>query len=95
MVGDPTVLSLDPLWRSFLNYIHKNNGWTGVPISWNSDEVVRDAGGYDAEYRDLGLADMNNFTRRMEAMTLGGVGDGENGVGEAEANADRPWREVE
>ncbi|KAI0316092.1 P-loop containing nucleoside triphosphate hydrolase protein [Amylostereum chailletii] len=91
VVGDPAVLSLDPLWRSFLNYIHINRGWKGIPISWDPHAQVRDSGGYDAEFRELGASDMNEFARRMEGLTL----DGAEAVDEADANVDRPWREVE
>ncbi|KAI0316091.1 P-loop containing nucleoside triphosphate hydrolase protein [Amylostereum chailletii] len=91
VVGDPAVLSLDPLWRSFLNYIHINRGWKGIPISWDPHAQVRDSGGYDAEFRELGTSDMNEFARRMEALTL----DGAEAVGGTDANVDRPWREVE
>jgi helicase MOV-10 len=86
------VLGLDPLWRAFLNYVHHNGGWTGPAISWNPEEEVVDGREYDRAARDAALADMNDFTRRMEAMTLGGVaGDGE----AEEATADRPWKEEE
>lgn len=91
VVGDPYVLSLDPLWRSFLNYVHINKGWRGIPIPWDPLEPVRDSGGYDAELRELGLSDMNDFTRRMESLTLGSIDD----IDEADANVDRPWREAE
>jgi helicase MOV-10 len=93
VVGDPNVLGLDPLWRSFLNYVHRNGGWTGLcDIPWDSAEEVDDDREYDAVAREAALRDMNEFTRRMEAMTLGGMAeDGE----VAEANADRPWREDE
>ncbi|KAA1476102.1 P-loop containing nucleoside triphosphate hydrolase protein [Dentipellis sp. KUC8613] len=92
VVGDPTVLSLDPLWRAFLNYVHRNKGWTGIPISWDPAEPVRVDGGYDAEIRARGVADMNDFAERMQGLTLQGVA-GE--VDEADANGDRPWRELE
>ena len=91
VVGDPYVLSLDPLWRSFLNYVHINKGWRGIPIPWDLLEPVRDSGGYDAELRELGLSDMNDFTRRIESLTLGSIDD----IDEADANVDRPWREAE
>ncbi|EGO29184.1 hypothetical protein SERLADRAFT_456584, partial [Serpula lacrymans var. lacrymans S7.9] len=35
VIGDPSVLSLDPLWRSFLNYVHNNGGWKGPSITWD------------------------------------------------------------
>lgn len=95
IVGDPSVLSLDPLWRSFLNYCHVNGGWKGPPPSWNTREVVDEQGKFDKRLRELGLADMNEFTRRIESLTLAGV----EGVGDdqeqTDANIDRPWVEVE
>lgn len=35
IVGNPHVLGLDPLWRSFLNYVHLNGGWVGPDIPWD------------------------------------------------------------
>jgi len=94
IVGDPSVLSLDPLWRSFLNYVHVNGGWTGPGPTWDTSVPVDEAGGYDAAVRAAALEDMNEFTRRMESMTLDGVGD-EDDADDADANLDRPWNEVE
>lgn len=73
IVGDPQVLSLDPLWRAFLNYIYLNGGWTGPDITWDPEADVDEAGGYDKQARDSAQLDMNEFTRRMEAVTLGEV----------------------
>lgn len=84
IVGDPTVLSLDPLWRSFLNYVYKHGGWRGLPISWDPDADVDGSGGYDRAIREAAERDMNEFTRKLEAMTLAGVGEDEDVV-------DRPW----
>ncbi|KAK0452100.1 P-loop containing nucleoside triphosphate hydrolase protein [Desarmillaria tabescens] len=84
VIGDPTVLSLDPLWRSFLNYIYKNGGWRGLPISWDPDADVDESGGYDRAIREAAEEDMNDFGRQLEAMTLAAVGEDEDVV-------DRPW----
>ncbi|KAK0204309.1 P-loop containing nucleoside triphosphate hydrolase protein [Desarmillaria ectypa] len=84
IVGDPNVLSLDPLWRSFLNYVYKYGGWRGLPISWDPDAAVDEAGGYERAFREAAQEDMNEFTRKLEAMTLAGVGEDEGVV-------DRPW----
>ncbi|TFK72809.1 RNA helicase [Pluteus cervinus] len=96
IVGDPHVLSLDPLWRSFLNYIYVNGGWTGPEkISWDPKEPVDDAGRYDKRIRQAIQLNMNDFTKRMEAMTLAGATDEEEELAEVDANVDRPWRDLE
>ena len=28
------MLSLDSMWRSFMDYVHQNGGWTGVKKDW-------------------------------------------------------------
>ncbi|KXN81885.1 Putative helicase mov-10-B.1 [Leucoagaricus sp. SymC.cos] len=89
VIGDPNVLGLDPLWRSFLNYIYTNDGWKGPEIPWDPSEPVNEAGGYDASARNSANLDMNEFTRRMESMTIGGVED------DPDAGVDKPWREME
>lgn len=88
VIGDPLVLSLDPLWRQFLNYIHKNGGWTGKGISWDPNAPVDEAGGYDRAIREAAEQDMNDFTRQMESMTLDGLVDDSDYV---DVNIDRPW----
>ena len=40
IVGDPDVLGLDPLWRSFLNYVYNSGGWKGRDIGWDPSEAV-------------------------------------------------------
>ncbi|KAF9489673.1 P-loop containing nucleoside triphosphate hydrolase protein [Pleurotus eryngii] len=94
VVGDPEVLSLDPLWREFLNYVHTNGGWKGAPPSWDTSAPVDGAGGYDAQVRELAIADMNDFTQRMEELTLAGSANDENAEA-LDAGVDRPWRETE
>lgn len=66
IVGDGQVLSIDPLWRAFLNYIYLNGGWTGPDITWDPKAEVDDGGGYEKESRDKAQLDMNEFTRRIE-----------------------------
>ncbi|KAF8954804.1 P-loop containing nucleoside triphosphate hydrolase protein [Flammula alnicola] len=85
IVGDPQVLSLDPLWRSFLNYIYLNGGWIGPDITWDPNAPVDEAGGYDKAVRTAAQLDMNEFARRMEAEV----------EEDLDANVDRPWRDVE
>jgi helicase MOV-10 len=97
VVGDPNILSLDPLWRSFLNHVYVNGGWVGDAPGWDTDAEVAEAGGYDTELRELGLSNMNEFMRRMETLTLSNAHaeDGEEDEQQAEANFDRPWQEKE
>ncbi|KAF7291968.1 RNA helicase [Mycena indigotica] len=91
VVGDPNVLGLDPLWRAFLNYACTNGGWTGPDIPWDPSEPVSESegNGYAEQTRGEALFDMNEFTRRMEELTVSGA------EGEDDANVDRPWREAE
>jgi len=89
VVGDPAVLSLDPLWRSFLNYVYLNGGWTGPDIDWDPELPVDEKGGYDKAIRQATNLDMNEFTRRMENPTAAEVDD------DIDANDDHPWPEPE
>ncbi|KAK1226909.1 hypothetical protein PQX77_010078 [Marasmius sp. AFHP31] len=89
IVGDPNVLSLDPLWRSFLNYVYQNGGWTGPEPMWDTAEQVDFAGGYDVAIRDQARAEMEAFDRMME----GTAPDGD--VDEGDVNVDQPWGEAD
>ncbi|KAH6909395.1 P-loop containing nucleoside triphosphate hydrolase protein [Coprinopsis sp. MPI-PUGE-AT-0042] len=93
VVGNPRVLGLDPLWKSCLNYIHTNDGWTGsMDIPWDPEDSDDEDQRYDARAGRQAEVDMNDFTRRMEELALGNAEDGAN---EEDANVDRPWRDVE
>ena len=70
IVGDPQLLSLDPLWRGFLNYVYINGGWTGPDITWDPKAKVDETGGYYKKTSDTAQSDMVEFTRRMEDITL-------------------------
>ncbi|KAF5322682.1 hypothetical protein D9619_001136 [Psilocybe cf. subviscida] len=91
IVGDPQVLSLDPLWRSFLNYIYLNGGWNGPDITWDPDVPVSESERYDKAIRKTAQEDMNDFARQMEEMTLKEVNDAD----DIDANVDKPWRDME
>lgn len=87
IVGDPDVLGLDPLWRSFLNYVHKNGGWKGLPIPWDVRAAVREEGGYDAEARARGKTDLDELAARVQAMSVEAEED--------DAAVERPWADRE
>ena len=88
VIGDHQVLSLDPLWRSFLNYVYNNGGWRGPHPDWDTTVEVDIRGGYDTVVRERAQANMNEFASRMEALVREEMDD--NGAG-----VDRPWRDVE
>lgn len=66
MIGNASVLSTDPLWRRFLNYVSLNNGWRGEPISWDPAAPVQDDAEYANELREQGAADVAVFLQRMQ-----------------------------
>ena len=73
VIGNPEVLSLDPMWRSFLNYVRKNNGCKGVEISWDYNEEVDVAGDYAEGYRNASVDDMDALEIRLQERTLARV----------------------
>ncbi|PFH46784.1 hypothetical protein AMATHDRAFT_69038 [Amanita thiersii Skay4041] len=89
IVGDPQVLSIDPMWRSFLNYIYNNNGWKGPSPDWDTTAPVDPEGRYDEIVRERAQLDMNEFSSKMEELTLDGVDEDDGG------GVDQPWREIE
>lgn len=102
VVGDPDVLGLDPLWRSFLNYIHISGGWKGTRISWDPKEGVDRAppngGSYDARLRSEMESEMDELVSRTRAIILDQCAldqeeDEDADVRAVEATADRPWRQ--
>ena len=96
VVGDPSVLALDPLWRSFLNYVYNHGGWKGPPPPWDTNAAVDATGGYQERMVGSALVDMNEFARRMEMLTLNGVAaSGAADEDDIDVNVDRPWRDVE
>lgn len=98
IIGDPIVLSLDPLWRSFLEYIYTSGGWKGVPTpDWDCSNGVDSAQLLrsrrellEAEQQQLMERITEVVERRAEAESLehSGIGDGYEVV-------ERPWREEE
>ena len=92
IIGDPSVLALDPLWRSFLNYIHQNGGWQGDEPHWDTSAPVDVNAIYNEEVPGDELQDINDLGRRMEQATMSNLADEDD---EEEGNIDRPWRELE
>lgn len=95
MIGNPEVLSLDPMWRSFLNYVRRNNGCIGTEISWDYEEEVDVAGDYAGGYRNASIDDMNALTTRLQERTLARASVGAVESDDEGGNVDRPWRDTE
>ncbi|OCH84002.1 hypothetical protein OBBRIDRAFT_840039 [Obba rivulosa] len=80
VIGDPSVLSLDPLWRSFLNYVHVNGTSRPSITPFGSDAITED-----------GKATRQPGTPAPLWTIPEAAAEDE----DADANVDRPWREVE
>ncbi|KAJ8688713.1 hypothetical protein PTI98_013472 [Pleurotus ostreatus] len=92
VVGDPGVLSLDPLWHAFMNYVYLNGGWRGPEPSWDPRDPT-----HTTTAQAMREKGMNELSDTMEALTLAATGEGtvEEQQEQIDANVDRPWRDVE
>lgn len=72
VVGDPAILGMDPLWRSWLNWVYQCGGWTGSKgPAWDTKLEVQASGTYELELQDLVLQQMRQLTEHMQAVDLG------------------------
>lgn len=95
VVGDPRVLSLDPLWRSFLNYIYNRRGWTGRPKpDWDTESDVAGVDLVQARRAQVTKEEeelMQRITETVEKqVTLEDLDD----FGDGYEAVERPWREA-
>ncbi|KAG8925605.1 hypothetical protein FRC01_009928 [Tulasnella sp. 417] len=78
IIGNPQILSLDPLWRSLLNYIRLNKGYTGPALDSRSDAN----GGVNVTIPDFHVpnrqqehtANMDALERRIRGTVLHQLG---------------------
>ncbi|KAF5351006.1 hypothetical protein D9756_008275 [Leucocoprinus leucothites] len=69
VVGNPLLLSLDPLWRGFMNYIHLRGGWRGKKIDWDPNiPIDANLASYDADRRLRVQRDNEEMVTRLQAM---------------------------
>jgi len=69
VIGNPLLLSLDPLWRGFMNYIYLRGGWKGKKIDWDPNDPIDDQlGSYDAQRRLKVQRDNEEMITRLQAM---------------------------
>lgn len=98
IIGDPLILSLDPLWRSFLDYIYNKGGWKGRPNpDWDttrgvdSDELLESRRAALASEEEellqklVGVIEQQSAAENIEDLPVGGEYDAE----------ERPWREAD
>lgn len=65
------VLSLDPIWKAFLNFVHIRGGWTGKQIDWDPDEPVSLTTDHALEQRRrIVEAQMEDTLTRLRAMII-------------------------
>ncbi|KAI0344524.1 P-loop containing nucleoside triphosphate hydrolase protein [Trametopsis cervina] len=96
VIGDPTVLSLDPRWRAFINYISINGGCTGKRIDWDPHEEVDRNGRYDVDRRAQATTAMDELVARTKEEILEHTEDmGGHEADIMEGNVEQPWREAE
>ena len=98
VIGDPRVLSLDPLWRGFLNYVYNLGAWKGRPLpDWDTTVTVEETA-YDVQKRRQAREDHMGLIARITDAIEGEhrVDDLENeGHQEDAVVVERPWREAE
>ncbi|KAJ7096045.1 RNA helicase [Mycena epipterygia] len=71
VIGNPDILSLDPLWRAFLNYIFIRGGWKGQGITWNPDEaVISESSGYDLEMKKRAEGEAEEMMTRLKSLIV-------------------------
>ena len=52
VVGDSSVLCMDPMWRGFMNYVYMNGGWRGDEPIWNTRQDVSMTADYARDMRE-------------------------------------------
>ncbi|KAK0204282.1 P-loop containing nucleoside triphosphate hydrolase protein [Desarmillaria ectypa] len=87
VIGNSDVLALDPLWRSFMNYIHIRGGWRGHRIAWDPEVNVDD---YVEGVRSKAAGEAEEAMARLKSLIVS-VGDG----GEAIPLADSDDEEID
>ncbi len=88
VIGDPKVLSLDPLWKGFIDYVHIHGGYKGVPIDWDPKEVLDPNVNLSDLRRERSLGERNAMMMRLRADIAANVND----MQELDGNVDLPWR---
>ncbi|KAH8829468.1 P-loop containing nucleoside triphosphate hydrolase protein [Flagelloscypha sp. PMI_526] len=72
VVGNPDILSLDPIWRAFLQYIYSRGGWKGKKFMWDPalDGSEDQEDSYESQLRTVMTAEAEDTMKRLRAMIL-------------------------
>lgn len=90
------VLSIDPLWRSFLNYIYNRGGWTGTPKpDWDTTDDIQGEDLVKARAARATAEEEDMLKRITEVVEKQDVGDDIDDLGDGYEQIERPWRESE
>ena len=93
VVGDAAILSVDPIWRGFMNHVYLHGGWRGDAPTWDVNAPVRSDGDYADELQEALAADMSAV---MARLNIAGHSDDEGNLDlEGDANVDRPFQEAD
>lgn len=99
IIGDPKALSLDPMWRRFLNYIHRCRGWEGEAPNWDTRAPVDRRADFIGELRMARLQETNDLARRIGSVKREEfdeiVAKEEEEDDENDVSIDRPWADAE
>ncbi|KAK0496625.1 hypothetical protein EDD18DRAFT_1105727 [Armillaria luteobubalina] len=68
IVGNADVLALDPVWRTFMNYVHTMGGWCGPRISWDSMANVDD---YVESVKSRAAGEAQETITRLKSLVVG------------------------
>ncbi|KAK0191959.1 P-loop containing nucleoside triphosphate hydrolase protein [Armillaria mellea] len=68
IVGNADVLALDPVWRTFMNYVHNMGGWCGHRISWDPMASVDD---YVEGVKSQAAGEAEETIMRLKSLVVG------------------------
>ncbi|KAF9057134.1 RNA helicase [Panaeolus papilionaceus] len=78
VIGNPIVLSLDPLWRAFMNFVFVSGGWKGLKPDWNpahemptsSSSTTNPGLDFSGQRRSQAEQELDETIERLRAMIV-------------------------
>ena len=65
VIGDAAILSVDPLWRAFMNYVYLRHGWRGDTPTWDVHAPVDTNANYLEELREAIVAETSALVAQV------------------------------